>query len=156
MEKILGLTSIILLFVGLASCGGGGGGGSAAPLSPPAFTNLAGTRWNQTDTASAVNSCSVAPGTADPFVLHILTQSGNTLSVYDERSGVGGAVNATISGYAVTYSGSRFAIGGCGSMSVSSMVTINAGGTNYTGSGTITCNDAPACTVPINITGTKI
>ena len=66
------------------------------------------------------------------------------------------AVNATISGSVVSYSGSRFPIGGCSNMSVSSSVTLNGAGTTYSGSGTITCLDAPACTVPINIAGTKI
>jgi hypothetical protein len=98
----------------------------------------------------------VGIGVTDPFVLHILAQSGNTISVYDERAGAGAAVNATISGYAVTYSGDRFPIAPCSDMSVSYSVTINGAGTSYSGSGTITCLDLPACTVPINITGTKI
>jgi len=88
--------------------------------------------------------------------LHVLSQNVNTLSVYDERAGVSGAANATISGSVVTYSGSRTSIGGCINMTVSSSVTLNGTGTGYTGSGTITCLDAPACTVPINITGNKI
>jgi hypothetical protein len=156
MKVRVGVACLIVLFAAgsLCSCGGGGGGGVA--LSPPAFTNLAGTRWNQTDTVSALNSCGVGSGVTDPFVLHILAQSGNTISVYDERSGAGAAVNATISGYAVTYSGDRFPIAPCSDMSVSYSVTINGTGTSYSGSGTITCLDAPACTVPINITGTKI
>lgn len=140
----------------LAACGGGGGDGGGGGLSAPAFTNLAGTRWNETDTVSAANSCGVAIGFADPFVLHVLSQSGNSLSVYDERAGVGGALGATISGYAVTFSGDRFPVGGCATMTAVYSVTLNTGGTSYSGTATITCHDGPVCTVPVTVTGTKI
>ena len=139
--------------IGLSACGSGGGGG--ASLSPPAFTNMAGTRWNQTDTVSSTNSCNVGLGVTDPFVLHVLAQSGNTISVYDERSGSGSATNATISGYGISYTGSRYPVGGCINMTASYSVTLNNAETAYTGSATITCLDN-GCTVPVSVSATKI
>lgn len=140
----------------MVSCGGGGGDSGPAPLQAPAFANLAATRWNTTDTVSAANSCEVGIGVTDSWVLHILAQSGNTISLYDERSGSSNAVNGTMSGSVVTYSGTRFSIGGCVDMSASYNVTLNAAGTGFTGTATITCNDAPACSVPVTVSGTKI
>ena len=107
------------------------------------------------DTVSDTNTCGAYVGQSDSFVLRIVSQSGNTLSVYDERSGISGQANATISGYAVTYSGDRYPVYGCADMSVNYSVTINNSGTSYSGSGTIVCNDSPGCTVPITITGYK-
>jgi hypothetical protein len=125
-------------------------------LSPPAFTNLAGTRWATTDTVSGTNSCGIGIGVTDNWVLHVLAQSGNTISFYDERAGVGNAVNGTMSGYVVTYAGSRYAIQGCFDMSASYSITLNAAGTSFTGTATITCNDAPACSVPVTVSGARI
>ena len=157
-KLLFGSVLLCLLFaITLTHCGGGGGdGGGAAPLSPPAFSNLAGARWNATDTVSGTNSCDVGIGVTDSWVLHVLAQSGNTISVYDERAGSSNAVNGTMSGFVVTYSGSRYPIQGCVDMSASYNITINGAGTGFTGTGTITCNDAPACSVPVNISGARI
>jgi hypothetical protein len=158
MRKVLLVLLVLLSLTGIiVACGGGGGGGGAAPapMAPPAFTNLAGTRWNQTDTVSATNACGTAIGVQDAFVLHVLAQSGNTISVYDERSGALAAVSGSMSGYVVTYSGTRYPVQ-CTSMSASYSVTVNAGETAYTGTGTITCNDPPACSVQVDVTGAKI
>jgi hypothetical protein len=150
--------SIALVCMGMAvilsNCGGGGGGGGQQ-LSPPAFTNLAGTRWNTTDTVSQTNSCGVGIGVSDTRVEHVLAQSGNTISIYDERSGSSAATNQTLSGYVLTVSGPRFPIGGCSSMTESASVTLNNAGTSFSGSGTIKCLD-DGCTVPVTIVGTKI
>jgi len=162
MKVRIGVACLVVLLAegSLISFGGGGGDGSA-PLSPPAFTNLAGTRWNETDTVQAGGTCTgVAPGvTSDSFILHVASQSGNALSVYDElRAGPSGAVPATISGFVVTISGNRYAIGGCppDKMTVFAAVTLNGAGTSYSGSGTITCTEPPACSVPVTIAGTRI
>jgi hypothetical protein len=153
------IVMMLLLSAGLlVSCGGGGGGDSAPPLTTPAFTNLAGTRWNQVDTVSTGNnSCEVSQGTTDQFTLAVLSQSGNTITVYDSgRSSAADAVSGTMSGYVVTFKGSRYPVYGCSNMSASYSLTMNAAGTAYSGTGTITCNDAPACSVPVTVTGTKI
>ncbi len=147
--------ALLMLTVGLFSCGGGGGGGT--PLSPPAFTNLAGTSWTQRDTASS-NSCGVASGYYDQFTVDILAQNGNTLTVYDTRAGASQAINATISGYNVTSSGPRYVPLGfsCSNLTASYNLTLTQAGNAYSGSGTITCNDSPSCSVPVTVTGTKL
>ncbi len=136
----------------LAACGGGGGG--SAPLDPPAFTNLAGTYWGVTDTVSNLNSCSVPVGTSDLWTAVIATQSGNSLTVYDDRGTVADAVPATISGYVVTFSGPRYPVGGCLDMTASYRVTIDGAGTSFSGTATLTCLDN-GCTVPVNVSGSK-
>lgn len=152
----IGCVTVLLLAELVSSCGGGGGGGSA-PLSPPAFTNLAGTRWTHRDTVSATNACNAGIGVFDQYIMHVLAQSGNALSIYDETHGTQiDAKNATISGSVVTYVGERNPIGGCSSMSANYTMTLNGAGTSYAGTGVITCNDAPACTVPVTITGTRL
>lgn len=153
MYRITSLAPFVVMAVVLTAACGSGGSGSAT--SPPAFTDLAGTRWNQTDTVSAANSCNVGLGVTDTFVLHMLAQSGNTLSVYDERSGASSAANATLSGYVITYSGTRYPVGGCSSMTASYTVTIDKGETSYSGSATISCADN-GCTVPVTVSGTKL
>jgi len=158
MKVRIGVACLVVLLAAgsLISCGGGGGGGGGASLSPPAFTNLAGTRWTHRDTVSGTNSCNVGIGVYDQYVLHILAQSGNTISVYDERGSLLDAKNATISGYIVTYSGERYPIGGCSNMTANYTMTVNNAGTSYSGTGTITCNDNPPCSGPISIIGTKL
>jgi hypothetical protein len=153
---MVAIVVLVLLFTGLlVGCGGGGGGGGTPPAAP-AFTNLAGTRWDHTDTASAVNTCGVPVGDTDSFVLHVVSQSGNTITFYDERAGAANAVNGSMSGYVVTFNGSRFAVGGCFDMTANYNITVNAAGNAYSGTGTITCLDAPACSIPVTITGTLI
>jgi hypothetical protein len=152
-QTVLRTVVAALLAVGILSaisCGGGGGGDSA-PLAPPTLTNLAGARFNTVDTATAGGSCSAPVGTQDAWILHIVGQSGNTITFYDERAGSSNAVNGTMSGLNVTYSGSRYAVQGCSDMSASYNVNMNSAGTSFTGSGTVTC-----CSVPVNISGTKI
>ena len=95
MKKAFGLAGIVLLLAGLASCGGGGGGGGGVPLSPPAFTNLGGTPWNQTDAVTASNTCGVGIGVTDTYVLKVLVQSGNTISIYDETLSYSGSGTIT-------------------------------------------------------------
>jgi hypothetical protein len=152
-SKWLVLCGLICLTFVVASCGGGGGG--AASLAPPAFTNLAGTSWDVTDTvSSSSNSCFVPQGTTDLWTGVVATQSGNSLTVYDTRAGAGNAVPATISGYVVTFSGSRYPVGGCSDMRGSYNVTINAAGTSFSGTAVLTCLD-DGCTVPINVFGSK-
>jgi hypothetical protein len=145
-----------LLFAALtAACGGGGGGGGTTPLSPPAFTNLAGTSWDITDTVSSgSNTCGVPLGTWDGWTGVVASQSGNSLSVYDTRAGAANAVPATISGYVVTFNGSRYPVGGCSNMRGSYNLTINAAGTSFSGTATLTCLD-DGCTVPVNVVGIK-
>jgi hypothetical protein len=150
------VSALLVSLAALFSCGGGGGGGGAT-LSPPAFTNLAGTRWSTTDTVStSANSCGAAQGDSDSWIAHVLAESGNTISIYDERSGASSAIDGTISGSVITVSGPRYAIGGCSNMTASYSVTLNGAGTSFSGTATITCLDAPSCTVPVNVTGTKI
>jgi hypothetical protein len=144
-----------LAVVVLSACGGGGGGGGGTSLSPPAFTNLAGTRWSETDTVSGTNSCNVGIGVTDSFTEHVLAQSGNTISVYDERGSSSNASNGTLSGYVFTYSGSRYPVGGCSNMTANYSVTLNSAETAYTGSATITCQDN-GCTVPVSVSATKL
>jgi hypothetical protein len=152
----LPVSALLVSMAALFSCGGGGGGGGGAPLSPPAFTNLAGTRWSTTDTVStSANSCGAAQGDSDPWIAHVLAESGNTISIYDERSGASEAVDGTISGSVITVSGPRYPVGGCSSMTASYSVTLNGAGTSFTGTATLTCLD-DGCTVPVNVTGTKI
>jgi hypothetical protein len=97
-------------------------------------------------------------GVPNTFVLRILAQSGNTISVYDEtHSSAVDAKNATISGYVVTYGGDHYPVSPCTNMSISSSVTLDGAGTSFSGTGTVTCLSAvPVCTVPITITGNKI
>ena len=133
------------------SCGGGGGGG----LEPPAFTNLAGTRWSQVDVVSATNSCNVGIGVNDKFVEHVLAQDGNTLSIYDEREGQWSAQNATISGYVIDFRGGRYPVAGCSKMTAHYTVTLLPSGKLYMGTATIRCEDN-GCTVPVNVTGNRI
>jgi hypothetical protein len=85
-----------------------------------------------------------------------LSQSGNRIKVYDERAGIGGAVSGTMSGYKVTYSGSRYAVPPCTNMSARYHITVNGTGTGFAGTATIICNDAPACSISSTVTGTKI
>ena len=99
--------------------------------------------------------CGVGIGVTDSFVLHVLAQSGNTVSVYDEREGSSSAANATLSGQVLSYSGGRYPVGGCGTMTASYAVTLNGAGTAYTGSATITCQDN-GCTVPVTVSATKL
>ncbi len=143
----------LLAGIMISACGGSSGGGTSQ--SPPAFTNLGGTRWQQTDTVSGTNSCNIGIGISDYFVLHFVAQSGNTISFYDERSGPYSAVNGTMSGYTITYSGSRYAIGGCNNMTGSYTITFNSAETSYTGAATITCHD-DGCTVPVTVQGSLI
>jgi hypothetical protein len=154
-KNILVFVLMPLLLAGLLASCSGDGGNDAPPLSPPAFTNLAGTRWNHTDTVSDTNDCGTGIGVTDSFVLHILSQSGNTLSFYDERNGASSAVNGTMSGSVVTYSGTRYPVQGCSDMTVNYSMTVNAAGTIYSGTGTITCLDDP-CSLPVSVSGTKI
>jgi hypothetical protein len=116
---------------------------------------MAGTRWNQIDTVSAANSCNAPIGFTDTFVLHVLAQSGNTISVYDERDGSSNPSNATLIGYVITFSGNRHAVGGCLTMTASYRLTLNSAETAYTGSATITCQDT-GCTIPVAVSGTKL
>ncbi len=152
--RILGMLIVVFVVCGSATgCGGGGG----ASLEPPAFTNLAGSRWNVTDTVSAYNSCNAGLGLSDAWELDVLAQSGNTISFYDTRAGITGAVNGTLSGYTLSYSGSRFAIQGCSDMTATYTVTLNNAGTSFSGTATIVCHDAvPACSVPVTVTGARI
>jgi hypothetical protein len=145
---------LIALTFALINCGGGGG--SSTPLTPPAFTNLAGTRWQVRDTVTtSSNTCGVASGTADNWVLHVVSQSGNTIAFYDERSGSSGAVNGTMSGYNVTYSGERYPVYGCTTMMAAYNITVNTSGTGFTGSVTVTCLDN-GCSAPAGVSGTKL
>jgi len=159
MKKRITAVIVLMLLLSagmLVSCGGGGGGDSAPPLSTPSFTNLAGTRWNQTDTVSTSNNtCGAAQGEQDFFVLHVVSQSGNTLSFYDERAGVANTVSGTMSGSVITFNGSRYPVGGCSDMRASYNLTVNAAGTAYSGTGVITCLD-DGCTAPVNVSGIKI
>jgi hypothetical protein len=154
-KNILVFVLMPLLLAGLLASCSGDGGNDAPPLSPPAFTNLAGTRWNQTDTVSGTNDCGTGIGVSDSFVLNILSQSGNTISFYDERAGVSNAVNGTMSGHVVTFSGSRYPVQGCSDMTVNYSLTVNAAGTAYNGTGLIACLD-DGCTVPVTVSGTII
>ncbi len=156
MRRMFSAMLIAGVLFGISCGGGGGGGGDSTPLQPPTLTNLAATRWNTVDTATAGGSCSTPVGTQDAWILHIVGQSGNTITYYDERAGSSKAVSGTMSGLSINYSGTRYAIGGCTDMVASYNVNMNSAGTTYTGSGTITCNDAPACSVPVSISGTKI
>jgi hypothetical protein len=144
-------TLLLAIGVGVAACSSSSGTTS----SPPAFTNLAGTRWHQTDTVSGTTTCNVAIGVTDTFVLHVLSQSGGALSLYDERAGAGKAVNATMSGDVIAYSGTRYAVHGCTSMTGNYSVTVNAAETGYSGTATLTCQDN-GCTVPVTVTATKM
>lgn len=135
-----------------AACGedsGGDGGGL-----PPAITNLAGSSWSVTETTSAVG-CGQPVGTTDSWTLQIVSQAGSTVTFYDTRAGSSAAVSGVLSGYDFTYSGPRYPIGGCSDMRGSYRVTLNGAGTAFAGTSTITCTDAPACTVPANVTGTR-
>ncbi len=156
VRKLSGLLLLILFVtVLLTACGGGGGGGT--PLSPPAFTNLAGTSWSQTDTVSSSNTCGIATGYADSFTVDVLAQSGNTLTVYDTRSGASNAISASFSGYNITSSGPRYVPSGfsCSNLIASYNLTLNNAGTSYSGTGTIECLDNN-CTVPVNVIGNKL
>ena len=147
---------IPLLLAGLLVSCSGGGGDDAPPLLPPAFTDLAGTRWNQVDTVSSSNnSCGSTQGDQDSFILHVASQSGNTITVYDERAGASNPVSGTMSGSVVVVNGSRYAVQGCSEMTASYSLTVNAAGTAYSGTGTIICLD-DGCSVPITVSGTKI
>ncbi len=59
------------------------------------------------ESASGNNAGGVAAGTSDTWTLHVVSQSGNSLTLYDERSGPSEAVNATVSGHTISYSGDR-------------------------------------------------
>lgn len=152
-KKRFTAVAVLLITALAAACGGGGGGTS---LNPPAFTNLAGTSWSITDTVSTGgNSCGVPKDVTDDWTGVVATQSGNALTVYDTRSGAGYAVPATISGYVVTFNGSRHPVYGCSDMTGSYHLTINGAGTSFTGTATITCLDN-GCTVPVTVSGFKI
>jgi hypothetical protein len=154
------MVRFVVAMVGAAvivSCGSSGGSGGGQSLQPPAFTNLAGTRWAVIDKVSAANNTCGAPlNQQDSWTLHVVSQSGNTITFYDERGGAGDAVNGTMSGYLVSYSGARYAIDSCSNMTASYSMTVNNAGTAFSGSATINCTDAPGCSVPVSVTGTKM
>ena len=86
---VVSVVSVASTMVVLA-CSSGDTGTSSAP----AFTNLADTRWNQTDTASGATSCNIGLGVTDTFVLHVLAQSG-TITCEDNGCTVPVSVSAT-------------------------------------------------------------
>jgi hypothetical protein len=137
----------------LVACGGGDGSGG--PLAPPAFTDLAGSRWAVTETASGSNTCGVAAGTSDSWTLQVVSQSGNSLVFFDERSGAGNAVTGTMSGNTVTYSGERYPVLGCVSMTGSYNVSLDSSGQSLSGTASIRCLDND-CTVPASVTGSRL
>ncbi len=145
----LGLSLVVL-----TSCGGGGSGGGGS-LSAPAFTNLAGSRWSVTESVSGSNSCGVAVGTSDSWTLVVVSQSGNSLVFYDERSGASNAVTGTMSGHTITYSGERYPVQGCTSMSGSYNVTLDSAGQSFSGTASVVCADN-ACSVPASVSGSRL
>lgn len=153
-KRSFAVVAASMLVAMLAACGGGGGS-SAPPLQDPAFLNLAGTRWSVTDTVSGSNTCDVPAGTPDTWTAVVASQSGNTLTVYDDRATISGAVAATISGYDITFNGPRYPVGGCSDMTGSYNVTLNNSGTAFNGTAVLTCLDVPACTVSVTVDGSK-
>ena len=153
MRHFRSVMAVLVVVAAVAACGGGS---DSTPPSPPAFTNLAATRWSVVDTVSAANSCNAPIGTTDSWILHVIGQSGNNIAFYDERGLVADAVNGTMSGYVISYSGNRYPIQGCVDMTASYAVTLDTGGTSFSGTATIYCNDAPPCYVPVNVAGTKL
>jgi hypothetical protein len=143
---------VLLVLCGLIVCSKDSG----TSLQPPSFTNLAGTRWHITDVVSAANTCNVNVGVSDSWTLHIVSQSGNTITFYDERTSSSSVVSGTVSGSTVTYSGDRYPIQGCSKMTASYSVTFNSAGTAFTGTATIICTDGTGCSVPANVTGAKL
>ena len=142
---------ISLLLVGCSSSGSSGGGS----LEAPAFTDLAGSSWSVHESASGSNSCGVAAGTSDDWTLYVVSQSGNSITFYDERSGASSAVTGTVSGHTISYSGGRYPVLGCSSMTGSYSVTLDGAGQSFSGTTTIRCLDN-GCTVPASVTGQRL
>jgi hypothetical protein len=141
----------------LVSCGlTGCSKDSGTSLQPPSFTNLAGTRWHVTDVVSAANTCNTNVGVSDSWTLHIVSQSGNTITFYDERGSSSSVVSGTVSGSTITYSGDRYPIQNCSKMTASYSVTFNSAGTAFSGTATINCTDGTGCSVPTTVSGAKL
>ena len=146
------LAGIVLL----AACGSNSSSSGDTSVQQPAFTDLAGTRWAIVDSVSSSNnSCGATTSDSDSWTGVVATQSGNSLSLYDTRAGSSKAIAGTISGYVVTFNGSRYPVGGCSSMTGSYTVTLNSAGTNFSGTATLTCLDN-GCTVPTSVYGSKM
>ncbi len=144
-----------VITLGLLLANSCGGSDSGKTLSAPAITDLAGSTWSVSESASGNNTCGVAAGTSDSWTLHVVAQSGNSLTLYDERSGPSEAVNATISGHTISYSGDRYPIGGCSQMTGSYNVTLDDAGQSFSGATTIRCLDN-GCTVPASVNGYRL
>lgn len=151
LRGIVGLGSVVGL---LMACSSGDGGGSGS-TEPPAFTDLAGSRWAVTDTATGNNSCGIPAGTKDSYVVHVLAQSGSSLTIYDERAGAANAVTATLSGHTLSFSGSRYPVLGCSSMTGNYTATLGATGQSFSGTATVTCVDN-GCSAAATVQGNRI
>ncbi len=145
---------LLVSMAGLFSCSGGGGD-STPPPEPPTY-NVTG-RWAITETITnhTGGDCTGAPSSIYWSAEMTQAQGSNTVSIRDLRAS--SAVNATMSGSKVTYSGDRYPEPQCDTMTASYTANLSDA-SHFTGTGNLTCNynsSGGYCSVSTSLTGYK-
>jgi hypothetical protein len=142
------VSSLVLMAFALVLVNCGGGGGDSAPLQPPTY-NVSG-MWNITYYVTSSN-CSGSPS-GYLYRTYYITQAAGSYTLYIRDSRSSESQPGTISASTVSYSGPMYSEFGCSNMTGAFNVTLGDG-THFSGSGHVTCNDAPACTTNVTMTG---